>query len=62
MGWFDEKTRGRKSREAVCLTFQGLVFGYAKAAMFFGYGVTLFYGGVLVLDDCLPYEVGLFLV
>ena len=25
--------------------------------MFFGYGVTLFYGGVLVTTECLPYEV-----
>jgi ATP-binding cassette subfamily B (MDR/TAP) protein 1 len=36
---------------------QGLIFGYAKAAMFFGYGVTLFYGGVLVTAECLPYEI-----
>ena len=25
--------------------------------MFFGYGVTLFYGGVLVTAECLPYEI-----
>jgi ATP-binding cassette subfamily B (MDR/TAP) protein 1 len=25
--------------------------------MFFGYGVTLFYGGVLVTTECLPYQV-----
>ena len=40
-----------------CPVQQGFTFGYAKAAMFFGYGLTIFYGGILVSSDCISYQV-----
>ncbi|XP_017865605.1 PREDICTED: multidrug resistance protein homolog 49 [Drosophila arizonae] len=36
--------------------FRGLVFGLGQTAPFLAYGVSLYYGGLLVANDGLPYE------
>ena len=38
------------------LKFRGFVFGLGQAAPFIAYGVSLYYGGMLVANENLPYQ------
>ena len=35
---------------------RGGLFGYSQAAQYFGWGLTAYYGGVLVLEECMEYQ------
>jgi len=35
---------------------RGVIFGFSQAAQFFGWGVTTYYGGVLVVKECMKYN------
>ena len=35
---------------------RGVIFGFSQAAQFFGWGVTTWYGGVLVVQECMRYK------
>lgn len=35
---------------------RGLIFGLGQTAPFLGYGLSLWYGGVLVADEGMPYQ------
>ena len=35
---------------------RGIIFGFSQAAQFFGWGVTTYYGGVLVVTECMKYK------
>jgi ATP-binding cassette subfamily B (MDR/TAP) protein 1 len=35
---------------------RGFIFGFSQAAQFFGWGVTTWYGGVLVVKECMRYK------
>jgi ATP-binding cassette subfamily B (MDR/TAP) protein 1 len=35
---------------------RGLLFGYGQAALYFGWGITTYYGGLLVVKECLEYQ------
>jgi len=35
---------------------RGGLFGYSQAAQYFGWGLTAYYGGVLVVTECMAYQ------
>jgi ATP-binding cassette, subfamily B (MDR/TAP), member 1 len=35
---------------------RGGLFGYSQAAQYFGWGLTAYYGGVLVVEECMAYQ------
>ena len=35
---------------------RGGLFGYSQAAQYFGWGLTAYYGGVLVVEECMEYQ------